>query len=191
MEHSDAQLIENYLGGDDSALEVLFARYLAPVYSFVFGFVHDETIASDLTQDTFVKAWKSIKKFDKQKSFKIWLFAIAKYAVYDQFKKKRTLSFSDINIDDGQFEENIIDPFVEIETAFASREDLRYIEDLINTLSLDYQTVLRLHYFNGFSLVEIADILGISADTIKSQHRRALIKLKQILDNKKLNLSIK
>ena len=72
-ELNDNQLIERYLAGDDRSLELLMARYIKPMYGFVFGYVKNQDIAQDVTQEIFVKVWKNLKKIDKDKNFKSWL----------------------------------------------------------------------------------------------------------------------
>ena len=73
---SDQKLIADYLGGDEKALEILIYRYLKPIYSFVYRYVGNEQEAEDITQEIFVKAWRNLKKFNQNKSFKTWIFTI-------------------------------------------------------------------------------------------------------------------
>ena len=95
MEKTDQQLIESFLVGDDASFELLVERHLKPVYNFLFRLTGgDKTLTDDLTQETFLKAWKNIKKFDRSKKLKVWLFAIAKNNARDAWKKKKTLPFS-------------------------------------------------------------------------------------------------
>ncbi len=89
--YTDEQLVTNYLKGDEESLEILIKRYLRPIYSFTFRFVGDSEIVEDITQEVFVKVWRNLKKFDKNKKFKTWIFTIAKNACLDWQKKKKTL----------------------------------------------------------------------------------------------------
>jgi RNA polymerase sigma-70 factor (ECF subfamily) len=101
MNRSDQQLVINYLEGDEKSLEILFCRYLKPIYNFTYRYVGDKQNAEDITQEAFVKVWRNIKKFDQSKSFKTWLFFIAKNSCIDFLKKKKTIPFSEFETEDG------------------------------------------------------------------------------------------
>ena len=90
MDYSDEQLINNYLKGDEKSLEILIHRYLKPIYNFVYRYVNNKQEAEDVTQEVFVKTWRNLKKFKRNKSFKTWIFSIAKNTAIDSFKKKKT-----------------------------------------------------------------------------------------------------
>ena len=86
---SDKQLIINYLKGDEKSLELLIQSYLKPIYSFVYRCTGNTQDAEDVTQEVFVKVWRNLKKFDQRKSFKTWIFAIAKNTAFDHLKKRK------------------------------------------------------------------------------------------------------
>ena len=94
MNRSDEQLVWDYLKSDEKSLELLIRRYLKPIYSFVYRYVGKAHDADDVTQDVFVKVWRNLKKFDREKSFKTWIFAIAKNTAFDHLKKKKAIPFS-------------------------------------------------------------------------------------------------
>lgn len=87
--YTDQQLIAAYLKGDEKSLEILIKRYLNPIYGFAYRYVKDQQNAEDITQETFLKVWKNIKKYDKNKSFKAWIYTIAKNTVLDFIKKEK------------------------------------------------------------------------------------------------------
>ncbi|MFA6919366.1 MAG: sigma-70 family RNA polymerase sigma factor, partial [Patescibacteria group bacterium] len=93
-EYLDEQLVQQYLSGDEKSLEVLIQKYLKPIYNFVYRYVGDMANAEDLTQEVFVKVWKNIKKFDRKKSFKTWIFCIAKNTAFDYLRKKKSIPLS-------------------------------------------------------------------------------------------------
>ena len=98
----DAQLIINYLAGDEKSLEILIKRYLKPIYSFVYRYVNNSQDTEDITQEVFVKAWRNLKKFNQQKSFKTWIFSIAKNTSVDHLRKKRAVTFSNFENQEGK-----------------------------------------------------------------------------------------
>jgi len=183
MEQSDEQLINNYFSGGEESLEILIKRYLKPIYSFSYRYVNNFQDAEDIAQDVFVKIWRNLKKFDKKKSFRIWIFAIAKNACLDWLKKKKAIPFSNFENEQG---ENIVLEKLTDPTPLASKisEQIGVAEILnsaIQQLPLRYRPVIFLHYNDHFTFGEIAEILDEPLNTVKSQHRRALIQLKKLL----------
>lgn len=188
----DKQLVENFLGGDEQALEALIERYLKPLYGFVFQFTQDRNTAEDIVQEVFVKVWKNLAKFDQQKKFSTWIFAIAKNAAYDWLKKKKTIPFSVFENLEG---ENALEFIAEVSNS-SSQEVLSQLalknelKKMLAELPEISRSIVLLHHAQGFSLVEIAEIFGQPKNTIKSQYRRSLLSLrKQFFAKSKLRSS--
>ena len=102
MQYSDEQLVQQFLAGDEKAFEKLVEKYLKPLYNFIFQLVRDKDTANDITQDVFVKIWKSISSYDSQKKFSTWIFAIAKNTAFDFLKKKKTIPFAAFGNESGK-----------------------------------------------------------------------------------------
>jgi len=180
--NSDEQLVVSYLIGDEKALEILIKRYLKLIYSFAFRFVSSSQEAEDIAQEVFIKMWRNLKKFDKNKKFKNWIFSIAKNTCLDAMKKKKTIPFSEF---ENENRKNIL-----IET-LADRDllpdELCERTDTINELNLavaklpsEYRLIEQMHCMEELTFKEISHILNKPLNTLKSQHRRALIRLKKI-----------
>ena len=171
---SDNEIVKRYLKGDEEALEVLIKRYLKPIYSFVYKNVGDSEAAEDITQETFVKMWKNLKRFQRSKSFKSWIFTIAKNSSIDFLRRKKQavpLSF----IEEFLPEKNDFTEEIEQKSILAD------FKTAIKNLSPSYQAVVLLKYESGLTFKEIAKFLGEPLNTIKSRYRRALITLKGLL----------
>lgn len=182
MEKEDKRLVENFLAGDDSAFSELVKKYLKPVYNFLYRLTNDTSNLDDLTQVTFIKTWKNIKKFDRNKSFKTWLFTIAKNTAYDYLKKKKTIPFSNfIDMEGNNRLENISESEILPDKLLEKADAAKELEEALLKISSQYQIILLMHYKNDFTLAEISEILAISYNTIKSQHQRGLKALRQIL----------
>jgi len=183
MNRSDQQLIEDYFKGDEKSLEALIQRYLKPIYSFTYRYVNTLQDAEDITQETFVKAWKNLKKFDQNKSFKTWIFFIAKNIAIDFLKKKKTIPFSEFSDNNGKniIIETLVDSSLLPDKLVEKSDFVQVLNLAIAKLSPKYRKVLSLRYSNGFNFREIAEFLGESLNTVKSQHRRALTILKRQL----------
>jgi len=185
MEIDDKQLVADYLNGDDAAFDGLVERYLRPVYNFLYQLTNDQSVLDDLTQETFLKVWKNIKKFDSDKSFKTWVFTIAKNTAYDYFKKKKTIPFSNfIDAEGNNKLENISDqdilPLELLEKADAAKE----LEVALTKISEQYRIILLMRYKDDLTLQEIAEILNLPYNTVKSQYQRALAALRQVFDSR-------
>ena len=181
---TDKELIANYLAGDEESLEILIKRCLRPVYNFIYKrYVGNAEEAEDIAQDVFLKMWDNLKKFDKEKSFKTWLFAIAKNSAIDFLKKKKAVPFSRFINKDGEnmILETLTDPALLPDEFLKQKEAGGILKKAINKLSPKYRMVLLPRLNNGLTFREIAESLGESMDTIKSRYRRALALLKNII----------
>jgi RNA polymerase sigma-70 factor (ECF subfamily) len=194
---SDQQLISDYLKkGDQQALEILVKKYLKPVYNFVYRFVGDSKEAEDITQEVFIKMWRNLHQFSPERSlaphrtggsgsgFKTWLFVIAKNTAIDWLKKKKSLPFSSFENEKG--ENYLLAGFASSDLLpdelFSRSESRAKLALATESLASRYKTVLSLRYNSQFNFREIAEKLGESLNTVKSRHRRALIKLRGLLD---------
>jgi len=179
----DKKIIEDFLEGDEDSFNTLVNRYLKPIYNFLFQFVRDTAVSDDLTQETFIKAWKNMKKFDKERSFKTWIFTIAKNTAYDYFKKKKTIPFSNFFDENGNNKlENMSDGNILPDEILNRKDIAKEMDEKLKEIPKKYQIILTLRYKEDFSLQEISEILKVPYNTIKSGHSRALGKLKEVLE---------
>lgn len=182
-ELKDRDLIEQYFKGDKKALEILISRYLNQVYGFTFYLTKNAADADDITQETFVKIWKNLKKYDPTKNFKTWILTIAKNTALDFFKKKKMLTFSDFinNNDDASLLETIPDPEPLPDEIFLKKDLAIELNKIIEQLPKTDQLIIKLHHQQELTFQEIAEIIGQPLNTVKSRYRRALIKLREMI----------
>jgi RNA polymerase sigma-70 factor, ECF subfamily len=182
MKFIDNQSAKNFLEEDDVTFEDLVGEHLKPIYNFLYRMVGDRQAAEDLTQDTFLKAWKNLRRFDRSRNFKTWLFTIAKNTAFDFFRKKREIPFSNFTSEEGgNWLENIADENI-LPDEFLERSDLaEKFEKILGKIPIHYRAILLLHYKEDFSLYEIAEILGEPYNTIKSRHQRGIVRLKKTI----------
>ncbi|MEK7541855.1 MAG: sigma-70 family RNA polymerase sigma factor [Patescibacteria group bacterium] len=183
MHYSDERLITDYLAGDEKSLEILFGRYLKPIYSFAYRYVGGGQEAEDVTQEAFVKVWRHIKRFDRSKSFKTWIFSIAKNTAIDFLKKKKLIPFSEFENEDGEntITETLADPSPLPQELLERASVAQVLHSAMEKLSPRYRMVLFLRYNDHFNFREIAESLGEPENTIRSGHRRAMVMLKKLL----------
>ncbi len=178
LDLNDKNLIEQYLKGDNKSFDILVARYLKPIYSFIYKNIGNPAEAEDITQDVFVRVWKNLRKFDQKRSFKPWIFQIAKNASIDYLRKKKSIPFSTFETDKGQnaLTENISSGPVNLLDIL---NDKAILANAMAGLNEREQKIINLRHKEGMSFKEIADSFNESINTIKSRYRRTLAILKE------------
>ena len=189
MNKTDEQLVQNYFFGDETAFNEIINRYLKPIYNFSYRLTGNKHESEDISQEVFLKTWKNIKKFDVEKSFKTWIFSIAKNTIIDHLRKKKDIPMSIFDNNDGGniIEDNLKDNELKADELFLQTENKKQIEKILEELSVVQKEVIILKYANEMSLSEVAEIMNIPIDTAKSHYRRALIKMRKSLNAPKLS----
>lgn len=182
LKHTDKQLIHNYFAGNEKSLEILIKHYLKFIHNFAYRYTGNSQDAEDIAQEVFIKVWKNLKKFDKNKKFKTWIFSIAKNACIDCLKKKKAMPFSKFANEQGEnlFAETLMDPAPLPNEIFEQASIAEMLNTAMHQLAPKYRMVLFLRYNDHFKFREIAETLSEPLNTIKSRHRRALIFTKKI-----------
>jgi len=183
-EYSDEELIHKYLLGDEKSLEILIQKYLKPIYNFVYRYAGGMANAADLTQEVFVKVWKNIKKFDRKRSFKTWIFRIARNTSYDYLRKRKNIPLSYFEDAEGNnvLIDSLEDPAPLPSELFDQINIAQKISSALDRLSLNYRLVISLRHNDHFKFREIAESLDESIDTVKSRYRRGLVELRKLLE---------
>ena len=179
FEKNDQQLIEDYLAGHEAAFALLVERYLKPVVNFVHARVSDRQVSEELAQGVFLKVWKNLKKFKSEKNFRTWLLTIAKHTAIDYLRQQKNNLWALEPIDDEtSFSEEL--PSLEpLPDELFDRQELKTeVAQLISGLRPAERSLIDLYYHQQMTFEEIAEILGESANTVKSRHRRLLLKLR-------------
>ena len=185
LKETDEEIILQYKKGDGTAFKKLIDRYTSSLYNFTSRMV-GKSEASDIVQEIFIKTWKNIDRFNPLKaSFKTWIFTISRNAATDFLRKKKSLSFSDLEGNSGEdatgFSENIVDENLLPEYNLERMEDSQLLNNMLEKLKHNYRDVLVLHYQEEMSFEEIGEILGKPPNTVKSQHRRAITELRKMI----------
>lgn len=180
METEDKKIIEDYLLGNTGAFEVLVERNLRLVYRYAFRMARDKEDAEDIAQETFAKLWRNMRKFDTDKNFRTWLLGIAHNTAIDLLRKRKDFVFSDFDNEGGDFSETIVDPAPLPPEIFERAEKNKLLDDALGQISPASREILTLYYEEDLTFNEIGTILNKPLNTVKSQHRRALLALKKI-----------
>ena len=158
--------------GNELAAFNLYNSYSSAMYSTHIRMVNDGEQAKDLLQEAFVKAFKKIEDLDEPKAFGGWLKRIVVNTGLEHVRKRK-YDFEDVDEIDGLEEEIENDQLIENETIHAA----------IKSLPDGCRTVVCLHLLEGYKHKEIADQLGISESTSKTQYRHAKTLLKKKLEH--------
>lgn len=178
------ELIQRYLKGDEEALRLLYEQHIPGVFRFIFRLAPSDIDVEDIVQEAFLKAWKHLARFDQSHSFKTWLFTIAKNTLFDAIKKKRPLTFSELNTgqeDQEPLEIDIADERPLPSELLEEKESQVRLEALLDQLSPPQKTVVTLHLFEDLTFREIGEVVGESMETVKTRYRRALAVLLRLL----------
>ena len=178
------QLVVKAIDGNHSAFDQLIDRYQKDIYRMVFYRIHRKMDAEDLTQDVFIRAFRSISRLREPDRFRSWLYKIAVNRVNDYLRKKRVRSIFK-SADEGLEIQPQADEQRERPEALEQVliEDFwRQVERIARKLSKMEREVFMLRFMDDLNIAEIARILKKSESTIKTHLYRALAKFKKEKD---------
>ena len=158
-------------------------KYAQSVNNFVSYLINNTEEAKDITQDTFVKVWRNLEKFDTNRNFKTWVFTIAKRSAIDYLRKRKNVNFSSLDNEDTDldFSQNIPDEELLAHEIFEINENIDLVNKALETISVESKMIVLLYNGEEMTFDEIAEILEKPMNTVKSQYRRALISLKKAI----------
>ncbi|HEV7669831.1 MAG TPA: sigma-70 family RNA polymerase sigma factor [Thermoanaerobaculia bacterium] len=173
---SDADLAARALTGSERAFHDLVRRYERPIFSLIVRMIHDATVAEDIAQETFLKAYRRLDTYDPTRKFSSWLFKIAHNATLDHLRRPSldTLPLEAHGDDEAGFAAVLADEKTESPEAGVGRYDLaRALDRGLRGLRADYSEVLLLRFRQGLSYQEIAEVTGQPLGTVKTNIHRA------------------
>ena len=189
MELYESELILKCKNGNVEAFEELVLKYQRQVYTVAYRFMGNHEDASDLAQEAFIKAYKSIDRFRGESSLKTWLYHIVANVCRDELRKRKkgqVLSLdAPISTDEGKITRQTEDWTYAPDLLYESKEVQYFIQEAINQLTPEYKEVIILREIQGFSYEEIAQLLDCSLGTIKSRLNRARKAMRDILINRR------
>lgn len=188
---SDQVLISNYLNGDESSFEILLLKYKDRVYSQLYLMVKDRDLAEDLFQETFIKVVNTLKlgKYNHEGKFLPWVKRIAHNLAIDHFRKLKKLNEVH-NRDEYDLIGNIPEESMNIEDSLVNAQILGSLKGLVDELPEEQKEVIKMRIYMGLSFKEIADETNVSINTSLGRMRYALINLRKLISDKKLNLKV-
>ena len=183
----DADLVRRALTGNPRACRDLVQRYQRPVFSVLMRVVRRAEDAEDLTQETFVRMFRALDRYDPERPFTAWLFTIATRLAIDHLRRRRVPTVSLTVAEPGSTEEHTIDvedPGPGPDTITSDAEEERRARDLIDTLPEHYRIVVLLRHQQDLSYEEIAEALNLPLGTVKARIHRARALLRERIEGR-------
>lgn len=173
-------LLAAHSNGDGEAFSRLVQQYRRPVYGYLFHCGVPEPDRDDLFQEIFVRVHRQARSYDPARPLHPWLFTVVANAVRTYFRKqKRRLFFFA-----GPLPDDVKDPAPDGEALTSARETSDWLERAIQALPFSQREVLVLATLENLPMNEIASILGLPVNTVKTQLRRARLRLMEGYDRR-------
>ncbi|GAA4174963.1 sigma-70 family RNA polymerase sigma factor [Sphingobacterium sp. E70] len=184
---SDQELIQMYVGGQESGLEALLNRYKSKIYTSIYMKVKDEYLAEDIFQETFIKIINTLKsgKYNEEGKFLPWAIRIAHNMIVDFFRKAKRAPnivnadgfdiFEVLEFSDESAESKMLRQQVDVD-----------LKKMIQKLPDDQKEVLIMRHFCDMSFKDIAEITEVSINTALGRMRYALSNLRKMIEGSDL-----
>jgi len=192
---SDEELVKKAKTNDIDAFEVLIIKYEKQIYNIAYKYLHNEEYAKDVSQEVFLKVYKSLNKFNELSKFSTWLYRIAVNTSIDEIRKIKNKGYNNISISDKENEliniekiESEISNENTPEEKFIEKEKTNMLYKILDELPEEQCSIIILRDIEGYSYEEISKITGIKIGTIKSRLNRARNSLKSLLVKSELFL---
>lgn len=163
--------------GDQEAFGRIYDHFADKIYRFIYFRVGHKEVAEDVLSDTFVKSWQKINQINTPAALSGWLYQIAKNNIIDYYRlKKELVALSEVE----EFLEDEANP---VDTVSISIQQNRVL-NILTELPPDQQQVIKYRFFEDLSNEEIAYVMSKTEGAIRVLQHRAIIKLKEILNEK-------
>ncbi|SDH78529.1 RNA polymerase sigma factor [Myroides phaeus] len=175
------QNIEAARKGDQTAFTFLLNFYWSEVYNYILKRSANEADSEDITIETFSKAFSSINSYKPEFAFNTWLISIAKNVHIDMIRRRKNMSFVDLNDEYNSEYSNIVDDTSNIEDKLIKEQSLAIFKNYIKLLKPHYQEVIELRFFQELSYNEISEVLNEPLNNVKVKIMRAKKLLAEII----------
>jgi RNA polymerase sigma-70 factor, ECF subfamily len=166
---SEADWLQRAVQGDSAAFTWLVETYQRPVYNLCYRMLGNAEDAEDAAQETFLRAYKSLRRYDPSRPFPTWLLSIAAHYCIDQLRRKdpAVTSIDDLVVPD------VPDPAPDMDTRLSRKQERQRIQAVLETLDPTDRSAVVMYYWYDYSYEEICKELGLSMSAVKSRLHRA------------------
>ncbi|MGI9534044.1 MAG: RNA polymerase sigma factor [Thermodesulfobacteriota bacterium] len=186
--HKDMELINLFTKEEDEcAFDEIINRYIDKIYSLVFRITKNKEMTEDVVQEIIVTLSQKLETFRGDSSFSTWLYRISTNAALMKLRSEKKYVNNQVIEDNNIFDENKIGTYVpkdsskRPDTFYMRKEAGEVFDNALNNLPESYRIIIHLKDIEGFSYIEIADILEISVQAVKSRIHRARLLLRESL----------
>jgi RNA polymerase sigma-70 factor, ECF subfamily len=160
---SDEVLIGRIANGDRLAMQVLYARHHVRVFRFVVRLVRDETTAEDLISEVFLDVWRQAGRFEGRSAVSTWMLAIARFKALSALRRRPDQELDEETA--GAIEDLSDDPAAALE----KKDKSVMLRKCLTGLSAEHREIIDLVYYHEKSVEEVAEIVGIPENTVKTR----------------------
>jgi RNA polymerase sigma-70 factor (ECF subfamily) len=172
---ADEELIARIAQGDRLAMQVLYGRHNVKVFRFGLRLVRNEQLAEDLISEVFLDVWRQAGKFEGRSAVSTWLLAITRFKALSALRRRK-----DAELDD-EAAAAIEDPSDNPEVTAQKKDTSEALRKCMTSLSQDHREIIDLVYYHEKSVEEVAEIVGIPENTVKTRLFYARKKLADLL----------
>lgn len=190
---TDEELAVLYMQGDNNAFDLLLSRTQESLFTYILFVVHDEDVANDIFQETFVKAIMNLQrcKYSPKGKFSAWMVRIAHNVIMDWFRYQKMKGCIDLN-DENDLSNISSDEMLDAsrEMIFVNQQVMDDVKKLMEFLPAPQREVVFMRFYQDLSFKEIADITGVSINTSLGRMRYALINMRRMARENNVQLSL-
>jgi len=160
---SDEALVALIAGRDKRALQTLYSRHHVRIFRFALRFLNDEAAAEDTVSEVFIDVWRQAERFEGRSQVTTWLLAIARNKALSLLRRRSSEELDD------EVAEFIEDPSDNPEAAMLKSQRASVLQDCLTQLSPAHREIVDLVYYHEKSVEEVAQIIAVPANTVKTR----------------------
>jgi RNA polymerase sigma-70 factor (ECF subfamily) len=178
MGNGDYELVRQAIGGDDDAFEALVRDNQRMVYALALRMLKNPTIAEDIAQEAFIKAYRNLETFRSGSKFSTWIYRITYNTAIDHIRKRK----DEVELAEWDGASNTDTP----EESLVGRETSKQVRDALKQISPEYRRVLEMFYFSGKKYREVAEIMDLPINTVKTYIYRGKREMLDVLQREEV-----
>lgn len=190
---TDEQLALSYVNGNNKAFDLLLSRNQSKLFSYILFVVHDQDLANDIFQETFVKVITKLqeRKYVDSGKFSAWIMRIAHNVIMDWYRDNRAQNIVEATEDNDLSNinsNNCLD--YNIEDRYINEQVLRDVKKMMNLLPPTQREIVFMRFYQEMSFKEIAETTGVSINTALGRMRYAILNLRRMAKKSKMSLEV-
>ncbi len=190
---TNEQLALSYVNGNNQAFDLLLSRNQSKLFSYILFVVHDQNLANDIFQETFVKVITKLqeRKYVDSGKFSAWIMRIAHNVIMDWYRDNRAQNIVEATEDNDLSNinsNNCLD--YNIEDRYINEQVLRDVKKMMNLLPPTQREIVFMRFYQEMSFKEIAETTGVSINTALGRMRYAILNLRRMAKKSKMSLEV-